>query len=217
MVEDSVPAGLIINQDQTPPLKMVPVSQWTLEKEGAAQVPITSLDDKRQITAVLASTLDGSLLPLQLIYKGITNRCHPRDVKFPDGWDIWHSENHWSNTSTMVRYIEKVLVPWAEQRKRDLRLPQSQKAIVVLDVFRAHSTTDVLDTLKENNFRIVFVPGNCTSELQPLDLYVNGPFRFCFKTDSTTGTQSWLQRPFTNILMTSRQQLQPCNLAYACR
>ena len=77
----------------------------------------------------------------------------------------------------MVRYIEKVLVPWAEQRKRDLRLPQSQKAIVVLDVFRAHSTTDVLNTLKENDFRIVFVPGNCTSELQPLDLSVNGPFK----------------------------------------
>ena len=69
---DQVPAELIVNIDQTG-LKMVPVSEWTLEKEGAAQVPVAAIEDKRQITCVMAVSLDGTLLPPQLIYEGTTN------------------------------------------------------------------------------------------------------------------------------------------------
>lgn len=42
---------LIINFDQTG-LKYVPVSDWTMEKEGSKKVPITGLRDKCHITAV---------------------------------------------------------------------------------------------------------------------------------------------------------------------
>ena len=33
--------------------------------------------DKRQITACIASSLHGDLLPLQLIFQGKTTACHP--------------------------------------------------------------------------------------------------------------------------------------------
>ena len=92
---DEIPADLIINFDQTG-INYVPVSSWTMEKEGSKRVEITGKDDKRQITAVLAGTVNGNFLPVQLIYKGTTKRCLPT-FKFPDDWDINYSHNHWCN------------------------------------------------------------------------------------------------------------------------
>ena len=63
---------------------------------------ITNSDDKRQITAVLAATLTGEYLPPQVIYKENTMRYHPK-VSFPQGWDVWYSDNHWSNEETIKR------------------------------------------------------------------------------------------------------------------
>ena len=36
-----------------------------MEKKGVKSVEIVAIDDKRQITAVLACTLDGTFLPVQ--------------------------------------------------------------------------------------------------------------------------------------------------------
>ena len=74
---DDVPAELVINWDQTG-LNYVPVSEWTMEKEGSKRVPIDGKDDKRQITAVFGCSLTGDFLLLQLVYQGkTTNACHP--------------------------------------------------------------------------------------------------------------------------------------------
>ena len=63
VVMDEVPLELIINWDQTA-LSYVPVSQCTMEEEGAKQVEIDGKDDKRQITAVFGCSLSGDFLPL---------------------------------------------------------------------------------------------------------------------------------------------------------
>ena len=42
----------------------------------------------------------------QLIYKGKTELYHPQ-LAILKGWDIWHSDNHWSNKGIMKQYIEK--------------------------------------------------------------------------------------------------------------
>ena len=66
---DEVPFELIINWEQTG-IHYVPVSPWTMEKEGSKRVEIIGIDDKRQITAVFAGSLTGDFLPPQLVYKG---------------------------------------------------------------------------------------------------------------------------------------------------
>ena len=87
-----------------------------MNKAGEKIIPIAHLDDKQQITAVLAITMNGTYMYLapQLIYQGKTERCHPRldGSSLPDEWDIWHLANHWSNEETMKRYITKVIVPY---------------------------------------------------------------------------------------------------------
>ena len=60
--DENMSANLVVNWDQTG-VNMVPGGQWTLESVGSKQVTIAGLDDKRQITVVLAATKDGNILP----------------------------------------------------------------------------------------------------------------------------------------------------------
>ena len=124
MALEEIPPELIINFDQTG-LKYVPVGDWTMAKKGSKSVPIFGLGDKRQITAVFASTLSGMFLPPQLIYEGKTKACLPK-VDFPQGGDIICTANHWANEESMKRYIKNIIVPYIEKTKKDMKLPSHQ-------------------------------------------------------------------------------------------
>lgn len=107
--QEEIPPELIINWDQTG-IRLVSSASWTWEEKGVKRVEVVGQSDKRQITAVLAGTIQGDFLPLQLIYKGKISRCHP-NYEFPPGWHITHSPNHWSTETTMVEYIENIVIP----------------------------------------------------------------------------------------------------------
>ena len=64
---EEVPDYLILNWDQTA-IKYVPVAEWTMEKQGSKKVKIAGLDDKQQITAMLAAAMSGEFLAPQLVY-----------------------------------------------------------------------------------------------------------------------------------------------------
>ena len=55
---------------------------------------------------------------------------------------------------------------------------------VILDVYKAHRTPDVLEVFRSSHCHLIFVPANCTSEMQVMDLAVNKLFkdnlRSCF-------------------------------------
>ena len=94
-VDHGIVPQMVINWDQTA-LRLVPHLDWTMEEWGTKKITIKGLDDKHEITVLLAITLSGELLPPQLLYQGKSDRCHP-DVNFPCDWDIWHMDNHWFN------------------------------------------------------------------------------------------------------------------------
>ena len=48
---EDIPADLVLNWDHTG-IHYVPVSSYTMEKEGSIRVEIAGIEDKRQITAV---------------------------------------------------------------------------------------------------------------------------------------------------------------------
>ena len=170
---DEIPFDLVINWDQTG-IHYVPVGLWTMEKEGSKRVEIVAVNDMRQITAVLAGSLTGDFLPPQLIYKGTTQRCLP-GVDFPSDWHITHSHNHWSNETTMKAYIEKILLPYINAKKKELKLHPDYPALVIFDKFTAQGTENLLKLLEGNHIHVVMVPANCTDRLQPLDVSVNKP------------------------------------------
>ena len=172
---NDIPPQLILNWDQTA-IHYVPTGQWTMHKAGEKIVPIANSDDKRQITAVLAVTMNGEYLPPQLIYQGKTTRCHPV-VSFPHQWDVWHSDNHWSTEETMGRYIRNIIVPYVSTARKNLNLAGTFPALAIFDSFRGQTTPEIYDILKQNNIMAVQVPAHCTDKLQPIDVSLNKPLK----------------------------------------
>ena len=182
---DEIPAELVINFDQTG-LNIVPTSDWTMEAEGSKRVEVIGKDNKRQLTAVLAGTLDGDFLPSQIYYQGTTPRCLPK-YDFPKNWHITYFPNHWSNEETMTEYVDNVLNPYIVEKRRSLNLSQDYPALVIFDNFKVQCTSAFLTQLDHNNINVVLVPPNCTNRLQPLDVSVNK----AVKNQLRAGFQHW--------------------------
>lgn len=126
------------------------------------------------------------MIPPQLLYEGKTERCHPH-FTFPDDWDVWHTPNHWSNEATVLRYLDKVFIPYVEGKRQRAGFPPTQKA-----VFRGHKTPSVLMKLGEANIDHVFIPPNCTDRLQPLDVAINKPIKSFMKGIQTKCRNSYI-------------------------
>ena len=93
------------------------------------------------------------------------------------GHRIYHTESHWSNQFTIQRFVRTLLRPWVEKYKKEMNLPKEQKSLVLMDVYKAHRTPNVGEILQANNFLTLYIPANCTSELQPLDVRGNAAFK----------------------------------------
>ena len=192
---NEIPLDLVFNWDQTG-IQLVPTGEWTMHQAKDKIIPISHSDDKRQITGVFAVTAVGRYLPVQLIYKGKTERCHPK-VTMPAGWDLWHSDNHWSTESTMIRYIEKVIVPFVDAKRAELKLSTTYPALAIFDCFTGQTTPAVKSLLRKHHIRFVIVPPNCTDKLQPLDISVNKPI----KGEMKKRYQMWYAEEVQKLLM----------------
>ena len=80
------------------------------------------------------------------------------------------------------------------KRNRDLGLPDDRKALTLGCLQRPSNRGGV----KTENREVVFVPANCTSELQPLDLSVNKVLKDHMKTKFTQWYADQVSAPLTN-------------------
>ena len=134
--EHNMPPSLIINLDQTP-TKFVPGSNSTLAKTGSTNVPIIGMSDKRMITATLAITLNGTFLPMQLIYGGKTKQSLSHGVRFPDSFYLSVNEKHYSNEKEVLKHLEEVINPYIIAERERLAVGREQAALVIMDVLGA--------------------------------------------------------------------------------
>ena len=141
---DEIPEELIINFDQTG-INYIPVSDWTMEAEGAKRGEVFGKDDKRQFTAVLAGSMSGEFLPPQVIYQGKIPRCLLQH-QFPPGWHKTYSTNHWSNKDTIKECIEHIILPSIDDKRKALNLSSDYPAILTFDNFKAQCTPAILNT-----------------------------------------------------------------------
>ena len=199
VTDAKIPPQLVVNWDQTG-VNIVPASQWTQEEQGSSRVEVAGIGDKRQITITVAGTLSGSLLPFQVLYEGKTERCHP-STTFPEGFDIWHTPNHWANSLTSIRFVKNIVLPYISATRRDLGLEKEHMALVIFDAFKGHKGEEINALLMENNILSVIVPSNCTDLLQPLDLSVNKPLKDHLK----RSFQSWYSDQVSKQLQDGRQ------------
>lgn len=80
---------------------------------------------------------------LGLIYKGKTERCHPAG-EVPEGWDIWHSHNHWSNEETMLRYVKMVIAPFVDDKRATLQLDKTHPDLAISILFVSRQLPSLL-------------------------------------------------------------------------
>jgi len=73
----------------------------------------------------------------------------------------------------MKEYVEKVLVPYINSKRTELRFSPDQPALLMFDYFKAQTTSSMLKLLYSYNLYVVLLPANCRDRLQPLDLSVN--------------------------------------------
>jgi len=140
----------------------------TISQTGVKSVRIRSTGaEKRHITAVLAVSAAGNVLPPMVIFKG------KRELKLnvPKDWIVCVQEKAWMDETLMLRWINEIY------RKHTKKQP----SLCVLDAFRGHRTEKVKKLLNKFNAKIAMNPGGCTSKLQPLDVCINKPFKHVLK------------------------------------
>ena len=154
---------IIGNMDETPVFfDMVPNS--TLDVKGKKTIKIrTSGSEKRHTTVCVTVTSDGDMLPPMIIFKG----KRALKLRHPLGVQVEVQERGWVDQLIMKEWIQKIWFPYTKK----------QSALLVLDSFRVHLTEETKKLLKSYNTDIVFIPGGCTSKIQPVDVTINKPFK----------------------------------------
>ena len=170
--DDEIPESLIMNFYQTP-LKYAHVSNSTLAKKRSKHIPIMGGAFKESITVTFGITYSGKFLPMQLIYKGKTQRSFLY-VNFPSSFSLSASSKHFSSTQESLKLLDEIIMPYVEKEREALDLDKNQSALLIMDVFSGQVTKPVIDKMTENNIKLVKVPANMTRYFQPLDLTIIG-------------------------------------------
>ena len=196
----------IINWDQTGCV-LVPAGKYTYASVKSKQVPIVGKDEKRQITAVVASTLEGEMLPLQLIFAGQDkNKQEQKAVRTLNevttkrvrDWHLTQTHNHWSSLESMKDYIRVIIKKWVDNKARqhNVVLPH---VILLIDCWSVHTSAAFRDWIKvaHPNYHLLFVPANCTSKAQPADAGLQRPF----KNAITNSLNAWMADEIHHTVM----------------
>jgi len=164
--ETNFELGQIANMDEVPLTFDVP-STRTVDKKGVQTVTVkTTGHEKTHYTVVLACTANGEKLLPMLIFK---RKTLPKE-ELPNGVIVHVQPKGWMDEDGMKVWMEKV---W-EKRPGGLLKKQS---LLVLDQFKAHITEKTKKRLENYNTKIAVIPGGLTSQLQPLDVSINKPFK----------------------------------------
>ena len=202
-----IPNCMILNLDQTSS-KFVPSSNTTLAPRGTKSIPINGSSGKRAITVTFTISHDGDFLPMQLIYQGTTVQSLPR-FDFPNSFSLSMNPKHFSNTAEALKIIDEIIVPYLTKKKNELHLPQDHPSLLIMDVFRAQMTEEVLEKLKCNNIFLARVPANMTHIFQPLDLTVNGHFKQYMKEKFST----WYSEQIS-LALENGEKLENINISF---
>lgn len=117
---------------------------------------------KEGFTALLIISILGSFLKPIIIGKGKTKRCLKKYDLKEDSIGVY-SNNGWSNCGILKIALDQIYL-----------LTKGQKSALLMDKFRAHTDKFIINYAKEKNIQLIFIPEGKTSELQPLDVSING-------------------------------------------
>lgn len=137
--------SVIVNPDQAGVL-IVPIGRDTYEVRGSLNVPGITHEEKRQFTVVVASSMDGDMLPFQSVWGGTTA------ASLPSKKSAWYSEakdlgftyahgdtRHWSSWETTIDWCNTILFPHIARMKLKHKLADTIQPILLLDAWPVHT------------------------------------------------------------------------------
>lgn len=178
---------------------------------GVKQVSLVGAEEKRAFTIMVGVANDGTLLPFQAIYEGLTKRSTPSPGS-PHYDDVINAgmlleflgtHTYWSNLAMMKSYVTKILDPYFQSVHERLGLPPTQKALWQIDVWSVHRSKEFCDWMSENFSNIIlnYIPGGCTGLTQPCDVGIQHTFKFSLKrSDHESVVNEMLQQIDNNDL-----------------
>lgn len=149
----------VVNFDESS-WRLVMCGARTVAERGSESVErFVNGDVKASFTFFASIQADGTKLPLILIAKGKTQRCHRQFGIHPQFvHEIWHSPTGWCNEPLMIAYLS-----WL---RHQITAPHIG---LILDQYDAHNTLAVHQAAWAMGIELVFVPGGGTGKYQPLD------------------------------------------------
>ena len=123
---------------------------------------------------------------MQVIWQGKTKNCEPPKAvkdKYKDMLTHVHTESHWSQPPTVAELADDIYSKHVKHQQDESPTGKIVYWILLLDVYISHINPKLIATLKEKypGLLMLCVPPSCTSELQPLDVLFNGPFKAYLK------------------------------------
>ena len=95
---------------------------------------------------------------MQIICQGKTDASHPRGFKCPNGFTISQNSKHYSNEQETLSLIDKIIKPYVETTRKELKLQPIQKALLIWDLFKGQKTDKVLSKLATLIIEAVYLP-----------------------------------------------------------
>jgi hypothetical protein len=109
----SIPPTLVVNSNQTEIHLVRNGGERTLEPKGPKHVQMLGLEDKKQITMIVSSSVARDLLPPQILFIGTTFKSFPPNNQgktniIKDDKDLTFSENHWSSLEITKKFVTNI-------------------------------------------------------------------------------------------------------------
>ena len=64
--------------------------------------------------------------------------------QLPRGFSYHPDENHWSNEEETIKFAKHIISPRAIAARKELKLPEDQKALLIWDVLKGQCTGKVI-------------------------------------------------------------------------
>lgn len=165
--------SIIVNPDQAGML-ILPLGRYTYEVKGSTNVSAITHDEKRQFTVVVASSMDGDMLPFQSVWGGNSPASLPskQAVRYEEaqklGFKWVHGDTrHWSTRETTIQWCETIFFPHIQSMKSKHKLPDDVQPILLLDAWPVHTAKknpdSFLNWIRQEHPEVIvlFIPGGC--------------------------------------------------------
>ena len=166
----NIPKSLVFNRDQTTS-KYVTAGRTTMAPKNSTRLGLAGSTDDRSIALTLKVTLDGKLIPFQLICGGKTDLSLPKIV-FPAKFSTSFNVKHYSETEKVIKHLQEIAIPYVNEERKNIG-DADQYAPLIWDAFRGQKTETVTSLLQEQKILNEYVPSNMTDYFQVLDLTLN--------------------------------------------